>query len=149
MLLQMAFFHSSLWLVIRSVQFRCSAVSSSLWPHGLQHARPPYPSPTPRVYPNSCSLSQQYHLNISSSVIPFSSHLQSFPDWVFSNESVLCIRWPKYWSFSFNISLSSEHSGLIFRMDWLDLLAVQRRLSRVFSNTTVQKHQVFSAQLSL
>ena len=63
---------------------------------------------------------------------------------VFSNESVVCIRWPKYWSFSFNISPSNEYSGLIsFRMDWLDLLAV-KRLSRVFSNTTVQKHQFFS-----
>ena len=68
---------------------------------------------------------------------------------VFLNESALCIRWPKYWSFSFNICPSNEHPGLIsFRMDWLDLLAVQR-LSRVLSNTTVQKHQFFSAQLSL
>ena len=65
---------------------------------------------------------------------------------VFSNESVLRIRWPKYWSFSFNISPSNEHSGLIsFGMDWLDLLAV----SRVFSNTTVQKHQFFNTQLYL
>ena len=69
---------------------------------------------------------------------------------VFSNESALRIRWPKYWSFSFNISPSNEHSGLIsFRMDWLDLLIVQRTLSRVFSNTTVQKHQFFGVQLSL
>ena len=68
---------------------------------------------------------------------------------VFSNESVLPIRWPKYWSFSFNISLSNEYSGPIsLRMDWLDPLAVQGTLSRVFSNTTVQKHQFFSAQLS-
>ena len=68
---------------------------------------------------------------------------------VFSNESVLCIRWPKYWSFSFNISPSNKYSGLFsFRMDWLDLLAVQG-LSRIFSNTTVQKHQFFGAQLSL
>ena len=68
---------------------------------------------------------------------------------VFSNESVLCIRWPKYWSFSFSISLSNELSGLIsFRIDWLDLLAVYGT-SRVFSNTTVQKHQFFGAQLSL
>ena len=67
---------------------------------------------------------------------------------VFSNESALPIRWPKYWSFSFNISPSNEHPGLIsFRMDWLDLLAVQG-LSRVFSNTTVQRHQFFNAQLS-
>ena len=67
---------------------------------------------------------------------------------VFSNESVLCIRWPKDWSFSFTISPSHEHSGLIsFRMDWLDLLAAQG-LSRVFFNTIVQKHQFFGAQLS-
>ena len=68
----------------------------------------------------------------------------------FSNESVLPIMWPKYWSFSFNISPSEEHPGLIsFRMDWLDLLAVQGTLKIVFSNTTVQKHQFFSTQLSL
>ena len=70
---------------------------------------------------------------------------------VFSKESTLRMRWPKYWSFSFSISPSNEHSGLIsFRMDWLDLLAVQgsARVSRVFSNTTVQKHQFFSTQLS-
>ena len=67
---------------------------------------------------------------------------------VFSNESVLHIRWPKYWSFSFSISPSNEYSGLIsFRMDWLDLLTVCR--TRVFSTTTVQKHQFFGAQLSL
>ena len=67
---------------------------------------------------------------------------------VFSNESAVRIRWPKHWSFSFNISPSNEHSGLIFRMDWLDLPAVQG-LSRVFSNTTVQKHRFFGAQLCL
>ena len=67
---------------------------------------------------------------------------------VFSNESSLCMSWPKYWSFSFNISSSKEHPGLIsFRMDWLDLLAVQES-SRVFSNTTVQKHRFFSTQPS-
>ena len=67
---------------------------------------------------------------------------------VFSNESTLCMRWPKYWSFSFSISPSNEHPGLMsFRIDWLDLLAVQG-ISRVFSNTTVQKHQFFHAQLS-
>ena len=67
---------------------------------------------------------------------------------VFSNESAPCIRWPKYWSFSFNISPSNQHPGLIsFRMDWLNLL-LSKGLSRVFSNTTVQQHQFFSAQLS-
>ena len=69
---------------------------------------------------------------------------------VFSNESTLHMRWPKYWSFSFSISPSNEHPGLIsFRMDWLGLLAVQATLKRVFSNTTVQKHQFFSTQPSL
>ena len=68
---------------------------------------------------------------------------------VFSNESTLCMRWPKYWSFSFSISPSNEHPGLIsFKMDWMDLLAIQGTLSRVFSNTTVKKHQFFGAQLS-
>ena len=68
---------------------------------------------------------------------------------VFSNESTVHVRWPKYWSFSFSISPSNEHPGLIsIRMDWLDLLAVQGTLERVFSNTTVQKHQFFSTQLS-
>ena len=78
--------------------------------------------------------------NLSSSVIPFSSCLQFFPSIrVFSNESVLRIRWPKYWSFS--ISPSNDYLGLIsFSIDWSDLLAVQETLSRVFSNTTVQKH---------
>ena len=110
-----------------SVQFRCSVVSDSLWPHGLQQARPPCPSPTPRAYSNSCPSSWWCHPTISYSVVPFSSCLQSFPAsrTVFSNE-LLLIRWPKYWSFSFSISPSSEYSGLIsFRMDWLDLLEVQ------------------------
>ena len=66
---------------------------------------------------------------------------------VFSNESALHIRWPKYWSFSFNISPSNEHLGLIFRMDWISLQS--KGLSRVFFNTTVQKHEFFGAQLSL
>ena len=103
----------------------------SLLPHGLQHTRPPCPSPTPGVCSNSCPLSQWCHPTISSSIVPFSSHLQSFPASrkVFSNESALHIRWPKYWSFSFSISPSNEHPGLIsFGMDLLDLLAVQGTL---------------------
>ena len=113
-----------------SHQFSRSVVSDSLQPHGLQHARLPCPSPTPRACSNSCPLSRWCHPAISSSVIPFSSHLQSFPaSESFSNESVLRIRWPKYWSFSFSISPSNEYSGLIsFRMDWLDLPAVQGTL---------------------
>ena len=107
-------------------QFSCSVVLDSLQPQGPQHARPPYPSPTPGGCSNSCPLSQWCHPAISSPVVPFSSCLQSFRIRVFSSESVFCIRWPKYWRFSFSISPSSEHSGLIsFRMDWFDLLAVQ------------------------
>ena len=119
---------------MRSVQFSHSVVSDSLWPHGLQHARPPCPSPTPGAYSNSCPLSQWCHPAISSSVIPFSSHLQSFIR-VFSNESVFHIRWPKYWSFSFSISPFNEHPGLIsFRRDWLDLLAVQGTLKSLLQH---------------
>ena len=112
------------------VQFSRSVVSDSLRPHGLHLARLPCPSPTPRACSNSCPLNRWCHPTISSSVVPFSSHLQSFPSiGGFSNESVLRIRWPKYWSFSFSISPSSEYSGLIsFRMDWLDLLALQGTL---------------------
>ena len=89
-----------------SVQFRLSVMSDSFRPHGLQHARLPCPSPTPRAYSNSCPLSQWCHSTISSFVIPFSSCLQSLP--AFSNESVLRIRWPKYWIFSFSISPSRD-----------------------------------------
>ena len=108
-------------------QFSCSVVSDSLWHHGLQHTRPPCPSPTPGAYSNSCPLSWWCRPIISSSVLPFSSCLQSFPaSGVFSNESVLHIRWPKYWSFSFSISPSNEYSGLIsLRMDKLDLPAME------------------------
>ena len=119
-----------------SVQFSHSVVSGSLWPHELQHARPPYPSPTPGVYPNSCPLSRWCHPATSSSVVPFSSCPQIFPSIrVFSNESALHIRWPKYWGFSFNISPLNEHPGLIsFRMAWLDLLAVQGTLKSLLQH---------------
>ena len=111
-------------------------MSNSLRPHGLQHARPPCPSPTPRVYPNSCPFSRWYHPTISSSVIPFSSCPQSFPASGSFPMSQLFkwVRWPKYWSFTFNISPSNEHSGLIFRMDWLDLLSVQRTLGSLLQH---------------
>ena len=130
-------------------------MSDSLWSHGLQHTRPPCPSPTPRVYSNSCPLSQWCHPTISSSVIPFSSRLQSFPGIrVFSNESVLRIRWPKYWSFSFSISPSNEYPGLIsFRMDWLDLLEVQGTLKSLLQHhnakaSILQRSAFFTVQLS-
>ena len=104
---------------ISSIQFGHSVMSDSLWPHGLQHARLPYPSPTPGACSNSCSLSKWCHLTISSSVVPFSYCLQSFPaSGSFPMSQSLRIRWPKYWSFSFSISPSNEHSGLIsFRID--------------------------------
>ena len=112
-----------------SVQFSCSVVSNSLQPHELQHARPPCPSPPPSLF----------KLMSIESAMPFNHlilccpllHLPSiFPSIrLFSNESVLCIRWPKYWSFSFNICPSNEYSGMIsLRIDWLDLFAVQGTL---------------------
>ena len=101
---------------LKSLQFSHSshsAVSDSLPPHGLQHARPPCPSPTPGAYSNSCPWSRWCHPTISSSVVPLLL-ASIFPSIrVFSNVSVLCIRWPKYRSFSFSISPSSEYSGLI------------------------------------
>ena len=103
-------------------------MSDSLRPHGLQHARLPFPSPISGAYSNPClSKLPSNHLIFC---CPFLLLPSIFPSVrVFSNESVLCIRWPKYWSFSFSISFFNEYSGLIsFRMDWLDLLAVQGTL---------------------
>ena len=124
-------------------------MSKSLRPHGLQHTSLPCPSPTPRVHPNPCPLSQWCHPTISSSVVPFSSCLRSIPSIrVFSNESVLHIRWPKYWSFSFSISPSNEHPGLVsFRMDWLDLLAVQGTLKSLLQHHSSKS--ISSSALSL
>ena len=113
------------------VQFSRSVMSDSLRPHELQHARPPCPSPTPRVHSNSCPSSRWCHPAISFSVVPFSSYLQSFP----ASGSFLMSQFFAsggqriYWSFSFNISPSNEYSGLIsFGIDWLDLLTVQGTL---------------------
>ena len=113
-----------------SVQFSCSVTSNSLLPHSLQHARLPCPSPTPGAYSNSCPSCQWYHPTISSSVIPFSSHFQSFPpSGSFPMSQFFAAGGPNIGSFSFSISPSNEYSGLIsFRMDWLDLLAVQGTL---------------------
>ena len=133
---------------ISSAQFSCSVVCDSLRSHGLQHTRLPCSSPTPRGFTNSCPLSRWCHPTISSSVVPISSRLQTFPELVFSNESVLCIRWPNYWSFSFTISPFNEYSGLIFfRMDWLDLLAVQGTFQE--SSSTWQFKSMNSLALSL
>ena len=136
-------------------QFSRSVVSSSLRPHEPQHARPPCPSPTPGVHPNPCPLCWWCHPTISSSVVPFSSCPQSFPaSGSFQMSQLYHIRWPKYWSFSFNISPSNEHPGLIsFRMDWLDFLAVQGTLKGILqhhsSKASILWHSAFFiAQLS-
>ena len=116
-----------------SVQFSLSVVSDCLWPHGQQHARPPCPSPTPTVYPNSCPLMPPSYFILCRLLLLPPSIFPSIR--FFSNESVLRIRWPKYWSFSFNISPSNEYLGLIsFRMDWLDLLAVQGTLKSLLQH---------------
>ena len=131
-----------------SVQFSSSVVSNSLWPYGLQYARLPCPSPTPKACSNSCPSSQWCHPTISFSVIPFSSCLQSFPA-SRSFPTVLRIKWPKYWSFSFSIGPYNKYSMNI-PLGLTSLMFLQSKgPSRVFSNTTVQKHQFFSAQLSL
>ena len=108
---------------ISSVQFSHSVVSHSLRPHGLQHNRLPCPSPTPRVYSNSCPLSWWCHLTISSSVIPFSSCLQSFPASGSLPVSQFFTSGGQSIGVSFSISPSNEYSELIsFRIDWFDLL---------------------------
>ena len=119
---------------ISSVQFSLSVVSNSLQPHKPQHARPPCPSPTPRVYPNSCPLSRWCHPAISSSVIPFSSCLQSFP----ASESFLMS-----WLFtSGGQIIGNSVSASVFPLVLIVLISLlSKGLSRVFFNTTVQKHQ--------
>ena len=103
-------------------------MSISLWPHGPKHTRLFCPPLSPRVCSNSCPLNQWCHPTISSSVAPSFLPSVFYSISVFSNELALCIRWPKYWSFSFSISPSNEYLGLIsFRIDWLDL-AIQGTL---------------------
>ena len=132
-----------------SVQFSFSVLSNSLWLQGQEHTRLPWPSPTPRAYSNSCPSSRWCHPTISSSVVPFSSHLQSFP----ASGS-----FPMSWFFaSGGQSIGVSASSSVFPMnmqDWFPLgltgwISFQSKgLSRVFFNTTVQKHQFFGAQLS-
>ena len=130
--------------------FSPSVVSDSLRPHGLQHARPPCPSPTPGAYSNSCPPSRWCHPTISSSVIPFSSHLQSFPT---SGSFPMSQFFP---SGGQSIGVSASASVLPmnirdwFPLGWTGWNSLQSKgLSKVFSNTTVQKHKFFSAQPSL
>ena len=140
--------------VFSSVQFSCSVVYDFLWHHGLQHARLPCPSPMPGAYSNSCPSSQWCHPTISSSVFPFSSHLQSFP----ASESFPMSHF--FASGGQSIGVSASTSVLPVNIqDWFPLgfplgltgwISLQfKGLSRVFFNTTVQKHQFFGAQLSL
>ena len=125
-----------------SVQFSHSVMSDSLWHHGLQYARPPCPSPTPGVYSNPCPLSQWCHPTISSSVIPFSSCLQSFPASGSFQMNLF------FASGGQNIGVSASAAVLPMNIqDWYTL--GWKGLSRVFSKTTVWKHSLFGAQLSL
>ena len=133
-----------------SVQFSCSVVSDSLQSHGLQHARPPCPWPTARVYSNSCPLSQWCHPTISSSVIPFSSHLQSFPASGSFPMSQLFTLGGQSIGVSASASFLPMNIQDWFPLGWTDWISLQSKgLSRVFCNTTVQKHQFFGIQLSL
>ena len=140
-------------ITFSSVRFSHSVVSDSLWPHELQQARHPCPSPTPKVHTNSRPSSQWYHPALSTSVLlllpPMPPNIR-----VFSNKSTLCMRWPKYWSFSFRISPFNEHPGLIsFIMDWLELLAVQGTLKSLLQHhsseeSILQCSAFFTVQLS-
>ena len=131
-----------------SVQFSRSVVSGSLWRHGLQHARLPCPSPTPGVYSNSCPMSQWCHPIISSSVIPFSSHLQSFP--ASFQMSQFFASGGQSIGVSASASVLSMNIQDWFPLGWTGWISLQSKgLSRVFSNITIQKHQFFSIQLSL
>ena len=133
-----------------SVQFSRSVMSSSLQPHEPQHARPSCSSPTPRVHPNPCPLSWWYHPAISSSVVPFSSCPQSFP----ASRSFQISQFFTSGGQSVGISASSSVFPMniqnLFPLGWTGWISLQSKgLSRVFSNTTVQKHQFFCTQLSL
>ena len=132
---------------ISSVHFSHSVVSNNLPPRGLQHARIPCPFPTPRVYSNSCPLSQWCHSNMSSPIVPF-SHLQSFPASGSFPTSQFFASDDQSISFSFSISPSNEYSGLIsFSIDWLNLLAVQGTLKSLLqhhsSKASILWHSAF------
>ena len=125
-------------------------MSDSLWPHGLQHARPPCPSPTPGVYPNSWPLSRWRHPTISSSVVSFSSCFQSFP----ASGSFQMNQFFASGGQSIGVSASASILPMNIQnwspLGWIGWISLQSKgVSRVFSNTTVQKHYFFSAQLSL
>ena len=134
---------------ISSVQFSRSVVFDSLRPHEPQHTRPPCPSPTPRVYPNSCPLSRWCDLTISSSFVPFSSSLQSFPTSGSFQISQFFISGSQNTGVSTSTSVLTMNNRDWFPLGWTGWISLQsKRLSIVFSNTTVQKHQFFGTQLS-
>ena len=136
--------------IFSSVQFSHSVMSNSSQPHGPQHARPPCPSPTLRVYSNSSPLSQWCHPTISSSVIPFSSCPQSFPVSGSFPMSQLFTSGGQSIAVSASASVLPMNIQEWFPLGWTGWISLQSKgLSRVFSNTTVQKHQFFGAQLSL
>ena len=133
-----------------SVQFSRSVVSNSFWPHGLQHARLPCPSPTPKTCSNSCPLSQGRHPTISSSVIPFSSCPQSFPALGSFPMSQFFTSGGQSTRASASASVLPMNIQDRFPLGLTGLVSLQSEgFSRVFSNTTVQKHQFFGTQLSL
>ena len=124
-----------LYVILMLLLFSSSVLSNSLQPHGLQHPRLPCPSLSPGSSSNSHPSSRWCHSIISSSVAPSPAAFNLSSIRVFSKESVLPIRWPKYWSFSFSISSSNEYSGLIsFRTDWFNLLAVQGTLKSLLQH---------------
>ena len=128
-------------------EFNHSIMSYSLQPYGLQHTRPPCPSPTPRVYSNSCPLSQWCHPTISSSVVPFSSCLQSFPASGSFQISQFFTSGGQSIGVSASTSVLPVNTQDWSRLGWTGWISLQSKgLSRVFSNTTVQKHQFFGAQ---
>ena len=135
--------------IFSSVQFSCSVVSDSLWPHELHHARPPCPSPTPGVHPNPSPLSQWCHPTISSSVVPFSSCPQSFPASGSLQMSQLFTSGGQSIGVSASTSVLPMNTQDWCPLGWTGWVSLQSKgLSRVFSNTTVQKHQFFGAQPS-
>ena len=137
-------------LRVSSVQFNLSAMAVSLQPHEPQHARPPCPSPTPRASLNSCPLSQRCHPTISCSVIPFSSCLQFFPGSGSFQMSQLFTSGGQSIGVSASTSVLPMNTQDSSPLGWIGWMFLQSQgLSRVFSNTTVQKHPFFSAQLSL
>ena len=143
MLLLLSLIRQPLYWV--SVQFSHSVMSNSLWPHGPQHARPPCSSPTPGVYSNSCPLSWWCHPTISSFVIPFSSCLQSFPASEFFPMSQLFASDDQSIGASASASVLPMNIQDWFPLVWTHWISLQSKgLSRVFSNTTVQKHQFFT-----